>query len=298
MRYTIEEIAAKMDGLGIWKKVAPYNWAIVPRGTVLPYFCTLLGGGAEAADPVKMRFLLLEGWQTFHDYVRTRIDHDFGFYSSPMEFAHFELVFAKTGEVRFFRHDPVFVPREANAEERAYCARMLWEAYGVMLRIEAEPSLTLKFSGERSIFARFERGEGVWEDGPLAIPDPQPHVEQVSYRKDRAKLAADLPFDKADAVAIAFGLKIGTITNEPRPRCVYELTGTTVPGGERFLEERHSPNPDGALKAMWEGIPARVLEAFIRRGRVPGEIRVKNQRMFRLLRPLGIELPFRIILHG
>ena len=296
-QHTVEEIAGRMDGLGIWKAVAPYNWAIVPKGTVFPYFCTLLGGGGET-DPVKIRLLLLEGWQTFHDYVRTRVDHAFGFYSSPMEFAHFELVFARSGVVKLFRHDPVYVPREVTDAERDFCARMLWEAYGVMLRIEAEPSLALKFSDERSIFARFERRSGEWEDGPLVIPEPRPHVEQVSFRKDRMKVASDLPFDKTDAVEISFALEVGRITTERRPRCIYQLTGKTASTGETFLDERHSPNPDGGLKAMWEGIPARILEAFIRRGRVPGEIHVKDQRMFRLLRPLGIELPFRLILRG
>ena len=67
MGRTIEEIAAKMDALGLWEGVAQCNWALCPRGTVFPYFCTAI---AESAGPARIRFMMVEGWQTFHDFVR------------------------------------------------------------------------------------------------------------------------------------------------------------------------------------------------------------------------------------
>ena len=131
MDRTIEDIGAKMDALGAWETVAPYNWAVCPKGTVFPYFCTVMKGDG---NPVNVRFMMIEGWQNFHDFVRTRIDVNFGFYSTPMEISHFELVFVSGGEVRLFRHDPCFMPRLANDAERAFCAKMLWESFGVMMR--------------------------------------------------------------------------------------------------------------------------------------------------------------------
>ena len=53
-RHDLETIGARMDALGLWKELAPYNFALKPRGTVFPYFCTILPGDAE--DPVKARF--------------------------------------------------------------------------------------------------------------------------------------------------------------------------------------------------------------------------------------------------
>ena len=84
-----ESIGARMDALGLWDALVPYNFAVKPRGTVFPYFCTVL---KDDGKPVKARFLMLEGWQTLHDFVRVRMDRDFGFYSQPIEFPHFELV--------------------------------------------------------------------------------------------------------------------------------------------------------------------------------------------------------------
>ena len=30
--------------LGVWEAVAPYNWAVCPKGTVFPYFCCVMKG--------------------------------------------------------------------------------------------------------------------------------------------------------------------------------------------------------------------------------------------------------------
>ena len=111
-----------MDALGLWDLLEPYNVGLKPRGTVFPYFGTIL---KEKGASVKVRFLLLEGWQTLHDFVRTRLDHDFGFYSSPIELPHLELVVLTSGEARLFRHDTGYMPAEAKGPQRTLGARLL-----------------------------------------------------------------------------------------------------------------------------------------------------------------------------
>ena len=191
MERTIEDIGAKMDALGVWEAVAPYNWAVCPKGTVFPYFCCVMKGDG---NPVNVRFMMVEGWQSFHDFVRTRIDTNFGFYSTPMEIPHFELVFVSGGEVRLFRHDPCFMPRLATDAERAFCSKILWESFGVMMRVEADSELPMKFAAEKAMFARVEGDGGEWSDKALSIPDPRPHVESVTFAKVDLAKAKDLPF--------------------------------------------------------------------------------------------------------
>ena len=116
MSRTVEEIGAKMDALGLWEAVAPYNWAVKPRGTALPYFCTVVLG--EKGSPLKARFLMLEGWQTMHDYVHTRVDRNYGYYSSPAEMPHLEMIFVSGGQCKLFRYDTGFQPQEADARWR------------------------------------------------------------------------------------------------------------------------------------------------------------------------------------
>ena len=294
MTHSAEEIGAKMDALGIWELLEPYNFAIKPKGTVFPYFCTVLKGERK---PVKARFLMLEGWQTLHDFVRTRYDNNFGFYSTPAEMPHLELVLLESGLPLLFRHDPGFMPQPASDAQRALAERLLWEAFGVMLRVEADRKLPLKFADERAIFARVEGADGQWTDEPLVIPDPPPHVEKISFPKADVKLAKDLPFAAADAFEVDFGLVQGVATKDPRPRSVYALVAVDAKTGERLIEVRTSVATDGGLRSLWESMPPRLLNEFIRLGRVPGEIKVRSMRVFRMLRPLCMELPFKLSLH-
>ena len=291
---TVEGVARRMDALGIWRKMEPYCWAIRPAGTALPYFCAVIAGDGR---PVRVRFLLLEGWQTFHDYHRFRVDRFFGYYLSPMEMPHLELVVLDAGEAKLFRHDPGYLPREANERERALGVRLLWEAYGVMLRLEADGRLPLRYADEQALFSRRESASGVWTDEPLAIPPPPPFVERIELDRDDIRRAKDVPFAADRAVDLDLRLLPTLMTRDARPRSVYELIGVDSATGEEFIRKRASVRPDGGLKGLWTGLPAAVLKSFAERGTVPGELRLLSPRVFRLLRPVCLELPIRLSLH-
>ena len=294
MERSVEEIGAKMDALGLWDALAPYNWAVKPHGTAFPYFCTVIKGG-EAA--VKVRFLMLEGWNTLHDFVRMRADRAFGVVSSPIELPHYELVVLAAGDTKLFRHDPGYMPQEAIGPGRDIAAKILWEAYGVMLRVESDPKLPMRFADEKSVFARVEDKSGAWRDEPLVIPDPPPYVERISFRTDDVKKAKDLPIVSTDVLDVDFRLVPGVMTRDARPRCVYELVAVDPVTRTRVVGARTSIVPEAGLKAMWESMPQQLLSQFLARGRVPGRIRVTSRRVFRFIRPLGMELPFRLSLH-
>ena len=284
-----------MDALDLWDVLAPYKFAVKPRGTAFPYFCSVAKGDKDS--PVKARLLMLEGWQTLHDFVRTRIDHDFGFYSSPLEFPRFELVVTTAGRSMAFRYDAGFMPQPVPEDRRDLVAKILWEAFGVFLRVESDRALPLRFADGRALFARVEGADGTWADEPLEIPDPPPHKETVSLSKDLVKAAQDLPFVADDALELDFGLLPKVMTDEPRPRTVYELVAADAKTGEQAFACRVSLAGDASLRALWEEMPSQALREIVRRGKVPGEIRVRSGRVFRLLRPLCMELPFKLSLH-
>lgn len=289
-----EELGRKMDALGLWDAAMPFNWAVKPSGVVFPYFCTLLKGDGVA---VKIRFLMLEGWQTFHDYIRTRIDRNFGCYQTPMEMPHFELVISASGEAMVFRHDPGYMPRALDERERILASRILWEAYGVMMRVETDKKLPLKYASEKSMFARVEDSSGVWCDVPLTIPDPRPYVEEVSFPKALVSKAKDLPLDSGTAVSVDFRLLPNVMTKEARPRCAYALSVVDLTSGVEILRDKTSVSPEGGLKAMWQAMPSRVLAGFVEYGRIPGVVKVTSARVFRFLRSICIELPIKLSLH-
>ena len=289
-----EEVGAKMDALGLWELLEPYNFAVKPKGTAFPYFCTVMKGERK---PVKVRFLMLEGWQTLHDFVRTRYDNNFGFYSTPAEMPHYEMIVLEDGATRVFRHDPGYVPQPATAAQLDFVVRILWEAFGVMLRVEADRKLPLKFADDRAIFARVERERDTWVDEPLVIPDPPPHVEKITFPTADVKAAKDLPLVQGCALEVDFFLRTGVMTDDPRPRCVYALVAVDATTGEKVMDCQTSVVADGGLRSLWESMPPQLLKELVRRGRIPGEIKVRSGRVFRMLRPLCMELPFKLSLH-
>lgn len=295
MDYTVEQIGTKMDALGVWDRLYGCHWALKPRGSAFPYFCAVLPG---EKPPVKVRVLLLDGWQTFHDFLRTRVDRFFGFYSSPMELPHYELVFLTDGKSKLFRHDPCYMPLEANADQLAVCTKMLWEMYGVMMRIESDPRVPMMFAADQAIFSRVEDKVGTWADHPLALIQPRPHVEKIAFSKDDLAKAKDRPFAQEEVLSVDFRLQIGVMTREKRPRVCYCLVGVNPKTSVREIFAQVSPNPEGGLRALWEEMPAQLLKRLIARGTIPGEIRVCSPRVYRMLRPLIVELPFKLSMNN
>lgn len=289
-----EVIAKKIVALDLWEAFAPYNVAIKPTGTVLPYFCAVV---LEKNSPVKARLMMLEGWQTLHDFVRTRIDRNFGFYSVPIEFPHFELIALGNGEIHLVRHDTGYMPQPLTAAQNELVARILWEVYGVMLRLEADPQLPMRFIENQGIFSRVEVKKGVWEDQSLKIPDPPPHVEKVSFEKADLKRAKDIPFVKDDVLHVDFAMMHDRMTMEKRPRTIYRFVAFDPKTKETPIDLTASVSPEGGLRGLWEEMPRQLLKRLVERGRIPGEIKVMSGRVFRMIRPLCMELPFKLSLH-
>lgn len=290
----LESIGAKMNALGLWKKLLSHTWAIRPAKTVLPYFCTVMAGDNAL---VAWRFLMLEGWQTLHDFVHTRADRWYGFYSTPMELPHFELVVTRADGVKLFRHDPGYVPRELKETERPLVRKLLWESYGLMMRAEGDERLFLRYADEQAMFARAESAAGGWSDAPLAIAPAPPHVEKISIAKADAAAAKDLPFAREEAIELDLRILPGVMTREARPRLCYGFIGIDAATGEKIIFDRLSVHPEEGLKGLWQGLAERLLKHILARGRVPGEVKLVSGRLFRMLRPLTLHLPFKLSLH-
>ena len=290
--------AVKMDALGLWKEAAAANWAVRARGTALPYFCSAMP--IDDGGPVRVRFLMLEGWQTFHDFILFRMDPSIGFYLTPAEMPHFEVCFLRDGGApRLFRHDPGYQPRElAEGDPRAeLVSKILWQSYGVMMRLESDPKLVFAYAEDQAMFARVEKADGGWEDAPLALVQPRPHVEKVSLAKGEIKAAADLPFVREETWDCEVTLLTDVVTCETRPRTVYSFRAVEAKSARALFDSRAAMDPDGGLRRLWEEVPGTLLKQMLALKRVPGEVRVASKRLFRLLRPICVELPIKLSLH-
>ncbi|MBQ6135947.1 MAG: hypothetical protein IJI73_01090 [Kiritimatiellae bacterium] len=295
MELRLEDVAARLVALDLWDAIGPVNWAIKPLGSAFPYFCTRMKGDGR---PVKTRLLLLDGWQTVHDFNRTMVDRSFGCYSSPMEMPHFELVVMADGSFAAVRNDPGYMPRESLSErERAIFAKLLWEVYGVVMRLETDKDLPIAYAADKSVFCRTETAPDRWEDRPLPLQPPRPYVEQISFPNEDLRKARLLTVAADEAIDLDFRLLPNVMTREPRPRCAYVLAAVDSKTGARVIWDKTSVMPDGGLKAMWTSFPPRFLQHLIAHGRVPGTVNILPGRVHRMLHPLLMELSFKLVLH-
>lgn len=286
-------IAKKLKELDLWSQASSYNFAVKLKNLVFPYFCVFLTKD-QREEGTAVRLLMLEGWQTLHDFIRTQLDANFGVYTAIDEFPHYELVLMKSGELTLKRHDTGYQPQDLTPAQEKIVAKILWEVYGILFRLESEPQLPLKYLGEQAIFGRVEKRDGSWEDAPLPITPPLAYVEKVSFEKDDLKAAKDLEFVRGGVINVDFRLLSGRFTDEARPRAIYNLVVYDPLKKKRLFDATTRLEKDSGLKEMWEAMPRIFLKFLIKFGMVPGEVRVAGGRMFRFLRPLCLDLPFKL----
>lgn len=290
-----DEVARKYDALGTWEKSLRYNWAVKLAGVAFPYFCTSMAGDGKE---VRYRLLMIEGWENFYFCVKLRQDSDFGFYTTPMELPHIELVSYIDGDVRLFRHRPGYVPQPLADADKPLAARILWQCYGVMMRIESDDGPIMKYADEHAMFGRLETSPGVWRDNAFPIWRPRPYVENIRLPADLVAKAKSIPLSVNLTVELDFYLVHDVISRDEVPRCCYRLAAASEKYARTVFCLNLGVSDEMPLKELWESIPARILAEFVKFGRVPGEIKVSSMRMFRYLRPIGMEIPFRISLHS
>jgi len=292
------EVARAIAALDVWSKAATHNWALVSQLAEEPFLATVNPGGE---GPLRGRLLLFPGFKPFREYMLVRRVPDFGVATTPMDFPHFEAVGLEGGKAELFCYRPGMVPMPPTPDENAILGPLLYASYGLMMRIEEDPELLVRYSSENAMFSLREGLDGKWRDAPLKIP-PEPNPiwqENVSLDKKKCEAAARLPFARDEKWEADFVLAPMFRTNEPRPRFLYLLAAVDADSHRRmvWLKMSVGTGPD-ALKTMWEGHAQRFLDAILKQGRIPGEIHIRSSRFARFLRPLGLQLPFKLVQHA
>ena len=296
------EVAAAIAELNVWDKVAAHNWALVPQTSEEPYIVSAGPEKDREKGPVVGRLLLFPGLENFRNFAITRQMPDFGVWMSPLEFRHWEVIAVRDGKAEIFGNVPGYVPQPPTDADREFLAPLLYESLGVLMRIEEDPKLPLRYlEKEHALFARKEVVDGVWQDGPLRMPadGEVKFVERVSLDTAKCRLAANLPVATEEKWEVDFVMVPAYHTREARPRFLYVFAAVDAATGARAMWLKISVGgTDAALKALWEGHAARLMEAMLRLGRAPGEIHVRSGRMARFLRPLCMHVPFKLVHHA
>ena len=286
--------------LNAWKKVAAYNWIIESQTCADPVIAHV-EVGAEA--PVAGRLMLFPGFAAYRDYALLKQAPDAGLAISPLDVLHWELIGLKSGAAELQSFVPGYAPHLVVAEdERALLSPILRECRGVMMRVEENSDLPASFAKENSLFARREGLDGKWRDAPYPVPKEPPILreERIALGRNECMAATHLPFIPDDVWEVDFVCAPMCRTDEPRPRLMYLLAGIDVRTRIRRVWDRISVSPtsENGLKEIWESLAGRLLKAMLKAGRVPGAVSVRSSRMVRFLRPLGLQIPFRLVQHS
>lgn len=311
------EIAKAIVALDVWSKVK-LQWAIVPRGAEAPFICCVELGKkpSDGSKYIKAKLMMFSGHDTFRDYAIAQRFPEYGVGQSPLDYLHTALIVGSDGKFEIFSYMPGYIPSLVeDAQERKTLAQVMYECYGLLMRIEEDPELLMKYSHERAIFARRQDGGGVWHDGKFTLPPDQgaARSERVALKNVDLAKAKSLPVDRDVEWEADFIPLPEWRTNETRPRILYVFAVIDANGGGRVLwdmmsagdvpADENDPHailsgPGAGLQRLWESLAQRLLSAMVRSGRVPGTVRLRNGRMMRFIRPLAMQLPFRMVQHS
>ena len=293
-----DEIAMAIARLDAWERVGGRNWAIVTYGSDRPFIVSVVVGDGK---PVSGRLLVFAGLETFRDYMISRQFPDYGVATGPTDFLHYEMFAAKDGSVELFSYRPGFMPLKPDAAERGALAPILYESYGLFLRMEENPELMTMYAEEGAMFSRTEIAGGKWKDAPLPVPKNETVqcTEKVSVDRKTLDTVATYAVKTDTVWEVDFLFYPQFHTVESRPRLLYLLVAVDAATGERRLWQKLSVGDSkDALLHMWEGLAARLLKRVDEFGAVPGEIKIRSRRVARFLRPLGMKLPWKMSIHS
>ena len=302
-RNSIDEVAKAIAALKVWKKASKYNWALVSELFDKPLIAAV---NPTPNGPIVGRLMLFNGFAAHRDFLIFRQNPDLSFATSPIDFDHYEVIGLKDGSVEIYDYRPGFIPVHPDAETRALLAPVIYECYGLMLRIDEDPELPALYIKDQALFSRKEGLDGKWHDAPLRPPnlDTVTWTERVGLDRVKCAQAVRLNMEPEEAWEVDFTQMPLYRTDDQQARMMFLFAAVDAKTGERRVWQKLAVDPSiprngtlDAMKPLWESLAAHVLDGVIRRGKVPGAIHVRNQRMMRFLRPLGLQLPFKLVLH-
>ena len=303
-RNNIDEVAKAISALNLWKRTSKYNWALVSELFDKPLIAVV---NPAQNGPIMGRLMLFNGFVAHRDFQIFCQNQDLSFALSPLDIDHYEVIGLKDGGAEVFDYRPGFVPVHPDADSAARLAPVIYECYGLMMRFDEDPELPVTFKDKGAMFARREGLDGRWTDVPLKPPnlDTLTWTERVGL--DRAKCAkgARLDMEPDEAWEVEFVQVPAYRTGGKDARMMFLFAAVDSKTGRRHVWQKLAVDAAvprngtlDALKPLWESLAAHLLDGVLRRGKVPGSIHLRTQRMMRFLRPLGMQIPFKMVMHG
>ncbi len=303
-------MAERLDQLDPWQWMGAADcFGIDVPGWDEP--CFVIFGG-QPKEFRNLRFLV--GWKAFYDLVTRLADPAKQVSTWLLEIRMIELLFVN--ETLLFEHEHSFLkklkrqPGEAcntpvfrsivpgyhpwlpDARERDLLETVLYQTYGMAMRVEADGVL-LKTRFPREILMRKQDAKGVWQDVWTPVKEVGDEEVEVRIESKRLQALRNLPLKPVILQLDLMFTPMQILPEGQRPQTAYVLLAVDAQSG--FIVAGDLLQATEGIAHMWAQIPERLLEIFDRLGGCPSAIEISTDRMANLLRPLGEFLPFKMV---
>lgn len=190
----------------------------------------------------------------------------------------------------FYSQHVGYYPDRLSATEVVEMQEILYQAYGMAMRVESEPTLTQQRL-PKTFFVRMQDANGLWRD--TWVDEPPLTDEGVDVSIDLGRVRRIAEFTRVRNVLqvdlVLTSLRAKSRGNH-RSEAVFTLllmnrTDKSVICCEALQALQ-------GVDVMWSRVPGIVLRELEQFGALPDEIEVRSERMLNILRPLSEMLPF------
>ena len=291
-----------------WMSAADCFGVLVP-GWDEPCF-VVFGGQSKSFRSV--RFLL--GWKSFYDLVTRLADPAKQVATWLLEIRMVELLYV-SGTLLFEHELPVlkalkrkagdacatpvfrsvipgYHPWLPDAKERELLEAVLYQAFGMAMRVEADGAL-LKARFPHEILLRQLDAKGVWQDTWSKVKEIGDEEVEVRIESKRLHAVRDRPLKPVTLQLDLVFTPLRLLPVGTRPQTAYVILAVDAQSG--FIVASELLQATEGIAQMWSQIPGRLLHIFEQLGGCPETIEICADRMANLLRPLGEYLPFKMV---
>jgi hypothetical protein len=305
------DVAARIRALDPWPWMnLGHVFGVQPHGSAGPGFVLF----SEQGDPPRRAVSVYPGWAPFRDAIMSHAHPDG---RAPLERTVEEswlrLMFLPqaglgrgdravlvrlgwdlTGADEFpaFCSQKVgYFPDRLGPSEVVWLHAVLYQAYGMALRVETAPDLTQERM-PRTFLVRMQDAAGGWRDAWVDEPAARTDVD-VSIDLDRVRRVRCHPAGAAvlQADLVLSPLKMKS-AEDHRSEAVFTLL--LVNGETRVIIRCDAMQATEGIETMWAQVPGAVLRGLEQLDALPAVIEVRSERMLNVLRPLTELLPFKL----
>jgi hypothetical protein len=303
-------MAERLDQLDPWQWMGVADcFGLEIPGLEEPCF-VVFGGQSKAFRNIRFLF----GWKAFYDLVTRLADPSKQVATWLLEIRMIELLYV--GGDLLFDHEKAFLkglrrkveegaatpvfrsimpgyhPWLPDEGERGLLEAVLYQTYGMTMRVEADPAL-LRARFPKEILLRVQQAPGLWRDTWERVKEIRDEEVEVRIESAKLEFLVRSPLQPVTMQLDLVFTPLRILPDGKRPQTAYVLLAVDAKSG--FILAGDLLQATDGIAHMWAQIQDRVLELFGEMGGCPEVIEIGTDRMANLLRPLSEHLPFKMV---